>query len=110
MMSIDSADRTRSTPVAPSERAQHLLADSVPNQVWTATPDGKLDYVNARVLEYFGRTFEQMIGMGWQDVIHPADIARAPRRRRSASSSTTSSCRCRPPSPCSKDRRMSSPW
>ena len=76
MMSIDSADRARSAPVSPSDRAQGRLADSVPNQVWTATPDGKLDYVNARVLEYFGRTFDEMIGMGWQDVIYPADIGR----------------------------------
>src|SRR5687767_14303947 len=76
MISIEPADRLRSTPVAPSDRAQDRLADSVPNQVWTATPDGKLDYVNARVLEYFGRTYDEMIGMGWQDVIHPADIER----------------------------------
>ena len=73
-MSIHSADR--SAPVTSSDRTQDRLADSVPNQVWTATPDGKLDYVNARVLEYFGRTFDEMIGMGWQDVIHPSDIAR----------------------------------
>ena len=76
MMSIDSADRARSAPVPPSDRAQGRLADSVPNQVWTATSDGKLDYVNARVLEYFGRTFDEMIGMGWRDVIYPADIGR----------------------------------
>lgn len=76
MMSIDAADRTRSRPVTSSDRPQDRLADSVPNQVWTATPDGKLDYVNARVLEYFGRTYDEMIGMGWQDVIHPADIER----------------------------------
>jgi PAS domain S-box-containing protein len=76
MMSIDSADRIRSAPIASSDLAQGRLADSVPNQVWTAAPDGKLDYVNARVLEYFGRTFDEMIGMGWQDVIHPTDIAR----------------------------------
>lgn len=74
MTSIDPADRMPSAPVTPGDRVQGRLADSVPNQVWTATSDGKLDYVNARVLEYFGRTFEQMIGMGWQDVIHPADL------------------------------------
>src|SRR5687767_371522 len=76
MTSIDTGDRTRPGPVTSSDRVQGRLADSVPNQVWTATPDGKLDYVNARVLEYFGRTFDEMIGMGWQDVIYPADIGR----------------------------------
>ncbi len=76
MTSIDTGDRTRPGSVTSSDRVQARLADSVPNQVWTATADGKLDYVNARVLEYFGRTFDDMIGMGWQDVIHPDDIAR----------------------------------
>ena len=76
MTSIDPGDRARSAPVTSSDRARALLADSVPNQVWTATPDGTLDYVNARILEYFGRGFDEMIGAGWQDVIHPADLTR----------------------------------
>lgn len=50
------------------------LAQAIPAHVWTATPDGALDFVNERVLEYFGRTFAAMIGSGWQGVIHPADI------------------------------------
>ena len=76
MTSVEPGDRARSTPAASSDRVQARLADFVPNQVWTALPDGKLDYVNARILEYFGRSFEEMIGMGWQDVIHPADLPR----------------------------------
>jgi PAS domain S-box-containing protein len=52
-----------------------LLVDSVPDQVWTARPDGQLDFVNRRVVEYFGRTFDEVIGEGWQSVIHPEDIA-----------------------------------
>jgi len=76
MTSIDSAGRTRSPVGASGGRSQARLADSLPNQVWTAAPDGTLDYVNARVLEYFGRSFDEMIGRGWQNVIHPADLAR----------------------------------
>ena len=76
MTSIDPGDRRRSAPVTSGDRARALLADSVPNQVWTAAPDGTLDYVNARVLEYFGRSFDEMIGAGWQGVIHPADLTR----------------------------------
>ena len=51
------------------------FADALPLQIWTALPDGRLDWVNRRVLEYFGRTFEEMIGAGWQDHIHPDDLA-----------------------------------
>jgi PAS domain S-box-containing protein len=64
------------TPLRAPEERDRRLADSVPNQVWTADPAGNLDYVNARVLEYFGRGFDEMIGRGWQDGIHPADLAR----------------------------------
>ncbi len=76
MTSIDPGDRTQSAPGTSGDRLEARLADSVPNQVWTAGPDGTLDYVNARVLEYFGRGYHEMIGMGWQDVIHPADLTR----------------------------------
>ena len=50
------------------------LAQTIPTHVWTAAPDGALDFVNDRVLEYFARSFEHMLGAGWQDVIHPADL------------------------------------
>ena len=75
MTSINPAERVDSAAVPSGSRSLARLADSVPNQVWTAHPDGRLDYVNARILEYFGRDYDQMIGQGWQDVIHPADIA-----------------------------------
>ncbi|MBD1896523.1 PAS domain S-box protein [Coleofasciculus sp. FACHB-129] len=57
-----------------SEQRFRALAEVIPQQVWTAQPDGALDYVNQRVLEYFGRTFEEMVGWGWQDVLHPEDV------------------------------------
>jgi len=69
------------TPVAPGfttqptseERFQRLIS-IIPQQVWTATPDGSLDYVNQQVTDYFGRSFEAMIGTGWVDIVHPDDL------------------------------------
>ncbi|MCA1625633.1 MAG: PAS domain-containing protein [Acidobacteria bacterium] len=58
-----------------SERQYRFLSEGIMHQVWTARPDGKLDYVNNRTLEYFGLTFEQMINDGWQSVVHPDDLA-----------------------------------
>lgn len=52
-----------------------VLADSLPQQVWTARPDGALDYVNPVVLTYFAQTSEAILGAGWQTVIHPDDLA-----------------------------------
>lgn len=57
-----------------SEAYYHALIDSLPLQVWTALPDGKLDYVNKQVCDYFQKNSDQMIGEGWQHVIHPDDL------------------------------------
>lgn len=51
-----------------------LIAEATPVQLWTAQPDGRLDYVNRQVTEYFGRSEQQMKGEGWQDVVHPTDL------------------------------------
>jgi PAS domain S-box-containing protein len=57
-----------------SEQSYRFLSEGIPHQVWTAQPDGKLDYVNQRTVNYFGRTQEQILGEGWQDVVHPKDL------------------------------------
>src|SRR6266478_4177776 len=48
--------------------------------LWSATPDGALDYCNARVLDYTGLSQGEIQGTGWMKTIHPDDadnIARA---------------------------------
>jgi diguanylate cyclase (GGDEF)-like protein/PAS domain S-box-containing protein len=57
-----------------SEQRYRQLGEGISHQVWTAEPDGKWDYVNARTLDYFNRPSEEMIGDGWQKVIHPDDL------------------------------------
>jgi len=56
--------------------AEHfqLLAEAVPNMVWTARPDGDLDYVNQRVLDYMDCAFEDIEGRGWVKFVHLEDI------------------------------------
>lgn len=50
------------------------LVEAIPQQVWTAHPDGALDYVNQRILDYCGYSFDEIIGQGWQRIIHPDDL------------------------------------
>ncbi|HYG67759.1 MAG TPA: PAS domain-containing protein, partial [Anaeromyxobacteraceae bacterium] len=58
------------------EREQfQTLIEAIPQQVWTALPDGTLDYVSERMVTYFGRPREELIGAGWQGVIHQDDLA-----------------------------------
>jgi len=51
-----------------SEEHFRLLADSLPQLVWTAGPDGRIDYTSARREKYgaIGRT-------DWEGIIHPDD-------------------------------------
>ncbi len=59
------------------EREEHyrFMADSIPQLVWTATPDGALDYVNARWIEYCGLPSTEALGSRWASVVHPDDLA-----------------------------------
>jgi PAS domain S-box-containing protein len=51
-----------------------MLADGIPQIVWTATNDGVIDFFNHRWLEYTGLTIEQSLDNGWHLLIHPADL------------------------------------
>ena len=58
-----------------NEQRYRFLAESIPQQVWTAQPDGRLDYVNRRTIEYFSRSEDEITGESWQQVIHPDDLS-----------------------------------
>ena len=60
-----------------SERYYRFLAEAIPQQIWTATPDGALDYLNRQVIEYFARDADKLMGSGWQQVVHPDDLPEA---------------------------------
>lgn len=51
-----------------------FLADNIPVIVWTARPDGYLDYYNRRWFDYTGYNFEQSAGWGWKPALHPDDL------------------------------------
>ncbi|HXF42786.1 MAG TPA: PAS domain S-box protein [Pyrinomonadaceae bacterium] len=56
-----------------SELRYRQLGEGILHQIWTANPNGRLDYVNRRTLEYFNKSFEQLSEDGWKSVIHPDD-------------------------------------
>jgi PAS domain S-box-containing protein len=51
-----------------------FLADAMPQMVWTALPDGQLDYVNRRWLETTGMTEAASLAPdGWLEAVHFED-------------------------------------
>jgi PAS domain S-box-containing protein len=58
---------------ARAEREIRLVTDTIPALVWSAAPDGAVEYFNQRWLTYTGLTFEQARGWGFIDAYHPED-------------------------------------
>jgi PAS domain S-box-containing protein len=58
---------------ANAERFRFML-NAIPQQVWTATPSGLLDYVNQVVRNDFGDSTADIVGHGWQKYIHADDL------------------------------------
>jgi PAS domain-containing protein len=54
--------------------------DALPLQVWTALPDGHLDYVNAFTVSYFSVSPQRLLEEGWKDVCHSLDLITAGQR------------------------------
>jgi PAS domain S-box-containing protein len=49
------------------------LADASPAKIWTADNYGLCTFVNRSWLEFRGRAFDQELGSGWTEGIHPDD-------------------------------------
>jgi PAS domain S-box-containing protein len=59
-----------------SEERFRLIVDSIPGLVCTMTAAGEVELVNRQVLEYFGRTLEELKGWATTDAVHPDDLPR----------------------------------
>lgn len=55
-----------------SERRYRSLAESIPHIIWTARPDGYVDYFNQGWFEYTGISAEQAAG-SWLHAVHADD-------------------------------------
>ena len=74
MLAEDVTEQRRREEAAHREAHLHIIAQAIPQIVWTAAPDGKLDYYNQHWFDYTGMTLEQTRGWGWQPVLHPDDV------------------------------------
>jgi PAS domain S-box-containing protein len=55
------------------ERLRTLTA-TIPQLIWTATPDGNVDYLSEQWADYTGLPPERLYDWNWQQVIHPEDL------------------------------------
>jgi PAS domain S-box-containing protein len=59
-----------------SEGELHGVVNTVPAHVWSASPDGTVDFVNERLLEFVGLSSDDILGWNWESVFHPDDRAK----------------------------------
>ena len=52
------------------------IVDSISGLVFTLNPAGEVELLNRQVLEYFGKTPEELKGWATSDAIHPDDLPR----------------------------------
>jgi PAS domain S-box-containing protein len=86
----------------PRERELNLrlIVDSIPGLVNTTTAAGKFEFVNQQILDYLGKTLEEVKGWSASDIVHPDDVASqiaAWRRSVEAGHPYESEYRIRPP-------------
>jgi PAS domain S-box-containing protein len=56
-----------------SEEKFRVLADSMPQFIWTANTAGELNYFSQSVFDYSGFTEERIFKEGWLEIVHPED-------------------------------------
>ena len=74
----DTAGRLRDlyTSLQSSEDRLRLVIDTIPAYAWSARPDGSVEFINRRFLEFTGHSAEDILGWGWSSLIHPDDLTK----------------------------------
>jgi PAS domain S-box-containing protein len=73
----DITKRKRAEEIAQrSEKELRDVVNAVPAFVWSTLPDGAVDFVNERWLEFTGLSPQDALGWNWQAAVHPDDRSR----------------------------------
>ncbi len=75
---IDVSDRMEAQlALLESKRLLEGILDAIPQQVWTARPDGQLDYINGHTKEYSGEVPIVDGIVQWATIVHPEDLQKS---------------------------------
>ena len=75
-----SEERANQDALRASEGEFRKLADSMPQIVWAANPDGVRNYYNRRWFEYINLSENAGDAVGWERYVHPDDLPRVAER------------------------------
>ncbi|KAM0335153.1 hypothetical protein ACHAQA_000194 [Verticillium albo-atrum] len=66
----------RQEEIETSEAKHRLLANLIPQIIFTATEDEGITFANDQWLSYTGQSFTDCLGLGFMDFVHPEDLAK----------------------------------
>lgn len=66
----------RQEEIEASEAKHRLLANLIPQIIYTATEEDGITFANEQWLSYSGQSFDDCLGLGFLDYVHPEDLAR----------------------------------
>ncbi len=72
MTNVDEQRRALAAALAREEELRRVAA-AIPQMVWTAHPNGAVDWFNSRFYEYTGRSHEDVLDFGWLTLAHADD-------------------------------------
>jgi PAS domain S-box-containing protein len=61
-----------------------LLSEAIPQQIWSADGEGRIDYCNRYLINYIGATVENLQGEAFFNIVHPMDQSMFSRAWKSA--------------------------
>ncbi|HEV3511944.1 MAG TPA: diguanylate cyclase [Candidatus Sulfotelmatobacter sp.] len=50
------------------------VAQAIPAIIWTARPDGSVDFMGEQLYRYSGFTKDKVLGWSWENALHPDDL------------------------------------
>lgn len=56
-----------------SERQLRILTEAIPQQIWRADADGRIEYCNQHLRDYLGGEEHSYLGDSFFDILHPQD-------------------------------------
>jgi PAS domain S-box-containing protein len=57
------------------ELALRMVMDTIPGLVWSASPNGEVEFCNQKWLEYAGMSLDEATGWGWTSAVHTEDMS-----------------------------------
>lgn len=73
MLDVTSLKRAEAE-ISNSVSQKDFLAQAMPLSVWTASPDGKITFLNQQFARYTGIEVGELMHVDWKTIVHPDDL------------------------------------